>query len=138
MWKSYFLVVVVNVSISYAVYIFVQNKNLGEESSRYWNVIQNQTFHFTRLQDIAGHVKTMTKQRVLIFFDKYVAANAPYRRKLCVQVYAKQHQASLKKSEDTDIIEIESPDEFKREMELYPLPKKVSVHVIDMNHQIIQ
>ncbi|CAJ1955203.1 unnamed protein product [Cylindrotheca closterium] len=112
-----------------------KNKNLGEESSRYWNVIQNETFHFTRLQDIAEHVKTMTKQRILMFFDKYVASNAPHRRKLCVQVYAKQHQESLKKSEDANIIEIESPSDFKREMGLYPLPNKVSVDIVDVDAQ---
>lgn len=74
-----------------------------------------------------------------MFFDKYVAANAPHRRKLCVQVYAKQHKESLKKrSEHTNIIEIESPADFKREMGLYPLPKKVSVDVVDVDAKASQ
>lgn len=74
----------------------------------------------------------MSKERVLMFFDKYVAAKAPYRKKLCVQVYAKQHeeQKMTKRDEDgTSVVEIQTPEEFKREMGLYPLPKKVCVDV---------
>lgn len=97
-------------------------------------MIQNQSFHFTRLQDIAEHVKTMSKERVLVFFDKYVAVNAPLRRKLSVQVYAKQHQDVMQKgADDEGTIEIGSPTEFKWEMSLYPLPKKVSVKVVNVD-----
>lgn len=41
---------------------------------------------------IADHVKDLTKDNVLRFYDKYIATNAPCRRKLCVQVVAKQHE----------------------------------------------
>jgi hypothetical protein len=105
----------------------LQNKNLGEESSRYWHAILNQTYHFTRLEDVAEHVKTMTKDRVLMFFDKYVAAKAPCRRKLCVQVFSKQHEERMNDEVDDDIKLIKDPEEFKRDMGLYPLPKKVVV-----------
>lgn len=64
-----------------------------------------------------------------MFFDKYVAALAPCRRKLCVQVFAKQHQEQMNAEFSDDIILIENPEDFRREMPLYPLPKKVEVKV---------
>mmetsp|Transcript_54712 Transcript_54712/g.61182 ORF Transcript_54712/g.61182 Transcript_54712/m.61182 type:complete len:256 (+) Transcript_54712:11-778(+) len=69
-----------------------KNKNLGEESSRYWHVILNQTYDFSRYQKLAEHVKKLKKVDILRFYDKYVAPNAPLRQKLCVHVVAKQHE----------------------------------------------
>merc|ERR1712238_213541 len=65
----------------------------GEESSRYWHVILNKTYDFSRYQTLAEHVKKLKKVDILRFYDKYVAANAPLRQKLCVHVVAKQHDA---------------------------------------------
>jgi len=112
-----------------------KNKNLGEESSRYWHVILNKTYNFRRLQQIAEHVKEISKRRVLRFFDKYVAASAPHRRKLCVQVFAKQHEELMKEEVDSDTIVIEDPSSFKSSMPLYPLPKRVKIEVVDIKDQ---
>merc|ERR1712238_105617 len=83
-----------------------KNKNLGEESSRYWHVILNKTYDFSRYQTLAEHVKKLKKVDILRFYDKYVAANAPLRQKLCVHVVAKQHDAEAdgenKKDDDDD------------------------------------
>ena len=106
-----------------------KNKNLGEESTRYWHVILNQTYHFTRLQEIAEYIKVMTKDRVLAFFDKHVAASAPSRKKLCIQVFAKQHEERMNDKVPEDVILIESPNDFKQSMALFPLPKKVEIQV---------
>eukprot|EP00535_Pseudo-nitzschia_heimii_P007247 CAMPEP_0197175956 /NCGR_PEP_ID=MMETSP1423-20130617/2022_1 /TAXON_ID=476441 /ORGANISM="Pseudo-nitzschia heimii, Strain UNC1101" /LENGTH=1096 /DNA_ID=CAMNT_0042625227 /DNA_START=65 /DNA_END=3355 /DNA_ORIENTATION=+ len=137
-----------------------KNKNLGEESSRYWHVILNKTFDFSRYQKIADHVKKHTKLQVLRFYDKYIAANAPCRHKLCVHVVAKQHEEepkstsagapsdqnddgkSAEEQEPEDAngstnkeplsIRIEDPVEFRRTMPLFALPKKTMVDVVDL------
>ncbi|OEU06209.1 Peptidase_M16-domain-containing protein, partial [Fragilariopsis cylindrus CCMP1102] len=44
-----------------------KNKNLGEESSRYWHVILNKTYEFSRYQNLAEHVKTLKKLDMLRF-----------------------------------------------------------------------
>ena len=117
----------------------VQSKNLGEESSRYWHVILNQSYQFTRLQDIAEHVKSLTKERVLRFFDRYLALNSPNRRKLCVHVFARQHQermgqkAKLDGVDPDSIVLIKDPVEFKRTMPLFPLPKRPEVDVVSIS-----
>jgi len=82
-----------------------KNKNLGEESSRYWHVILNKTYDFSRYQKLADHVKKLKKVDILRFYDKYVAANAPLRQKLCVHVVAKHHDDDNngnKKNDDDD------------------------------------
>jgi secreted Zn-dependent insulinase-like peptidase len=130
-----------------------QNKNLGEESSRYWHVILNKTFDFSRYQKIAEHVKKHTKLQVLRFYDKYVAPNAPCRHKLCVHVVAKQHEeeetkasaepteekqkeaetsSSAAKKERKASILIENAVEFRRSMPLFSMSPKMDVEVIDL------
>jgi hypothetical protein len=137
-----------------------QNKNLGEESSRYWHVILNKTFDFSRYQKIAEHVKKHTKLQVLRFYDKYVAANAPCRHKLCVHVVAKQHEEEEQKQQDetktsaepTEKIQegveaisakkeckatrIEDPVEFRRSMPLFSMSPKADVEVVDLGINI--
>jgi len=109
-------------------------------------VILNKTFDFSRYQKIADHVKKHTKAHVLSFYDKYVAANAPCRQKLCVHVVAKQHEvapeAGEKASENgntvagktkinaSEVICIDDPVEFRRSMPLYSMPAKVNVDVV--------
>eukprot|EP00536_Pseudo-nitzschia_multiseries_P006915 jgi/Psemu1/319005/estExt_fgenesh1_pm.C_1530012 len=122
-----------------------KSKNLGEEATNYWRVILNKTFDFSRYQKIAEHVKKHTKAQVLCFYDKYVAANAPCRQKLCVHVVAKQHELVSEAKEETpdavspsdgnaktnasEVIRIEDPVEFRRSMPLYSMPAKVNVDV---------
>ena len=91
----------------------------------------NGSYSFRRLQEIAEHVKTMTKERVLVFFDKYVAASAPCRRKLCVQVFATPHHEKMVEPVEEGVIRINDPTSFKQSMSLYPLPKKVDLEVVD-------
>ena len=112
-----------------------KNKNLGEESSRYWHVILNKTFDFERYQKIADYVKKHTKLQILRFYDKYIATNAPCRHKLCVHVVAKQHQDTTKEDgagETRAVCTVEDPVEFRRSMPLFSLPAKTEVEVVDL------
>lgn len=113
-----------------------KNKNLGEESSRYWHVITNQTYQFRRLQMLADLAKTLKKEGIVQFFDKYVAANGPCRRKLCVHVVAKQHsdEASSKAGKE-GVVMIEDPADFKRSMPLLPMPSAGAKTVVDLGIQ---
>ena len=92
----------------------------------------NQSYQFQRLQNIAEHVKTITKDKVLRFYDKYVSVSAPCRRKLCVQVFAKQHAAKLNDPVPPGVVLVKEPASFKRSMVLYPLPKEVEISVTDL------
>lgn len=60
-------------------------------------------------------MKKQTKAQVLRFYDKYVAANAPCRRKLCVHVVANQHaeEEKEKSSSSSAAAAAAAPDEEK-------------------------
>jgi secreted Zn-dependent insulinase-like peptidase len=92
----------------------------------------NRTYQFNRLQKIAEHVKLISKGQVLRFFDKYIAPSAPCRRKLCVQVFAKQHENLMDQAvDDEKTVVIKDLVEFKRNMPLFQLDKQVEVSVVE-------
>ena len=108
-----------------------KNKNLSEESTKYWNVITDGSYIFKKYQIIGAEVERLTKELVLRFFDKYVASRAPDRRKLCVQVCAKQHLDLMDSDVPGDapkgvtLIRSEDIVEFKQSSSLFPLPARV-------------
>jgi len=117
-------------NISAVVKAFLEkNKNLGEESTKYWDVITKASYVFKKYQIIGAEVERLTKELILRFFDKYIAFGAPERRKLCVQVYAKQHLEKIDSSVPIGVTLIGPEDvaEFKRSNSLFPLPEVVNV-----------
>jgi len=98
--------------------------------------MMNQSYHFSRLQELADHVKGLDKDTVLAFFDNYVAPMATKRRKLCVQVFAKQHVDKMVEENppidegENIVVMIQDPAVFRRSMPLYPLPKVVELEVV--------
>ena len=104
-----------------------KNKNIGEESSKYWNVLTNKSYMFRRLQLIADEVEGITKDKVLAFFDQFVKAGAPQRKKLSVQVFAKQHMEKYEDPIAEDVICIDDTAEFKRTCSLFGLPTAVAL-----------
>jgi secreted Zn-dependent insulinase-like peptidase len=102
-----------------------KNKNLGEESGKYWDVIANESYKFQKYELIADVVKTkLTRDIVLDFFDTYIAKDAPQRKKLSVQVFSTQHQSNMDdpvpSPETTTVIKYDSVSEFQNSMELFP------------------
>lgn len=104
-----------------------KNKNIGEESSKYWNVLTNQSYLFKRLELIADEVEKVKKTQVLDFFDQFVKKNGPKRKKLSVQVFAKQHMEKYEDPIADEAVLIEDTFEFKRSSALYALPTAVDL-----------
>jgi insulysin len=114
-----------------------KSKNLGEESSKHWGVITNRSYHFTRLQEIAEEVVTITKHDVMRFFDRHVLAESPYRRKLSTQIFGTAHDELLEKlkssSESPSCILIHDPDQFVRDNFSFPAQKRASIEDLIMS-----
>jgi insulysin len=98
-------------------------KNLSEESHRHWEHITNQSYHFSRLQDIAAVIRTLTKDNVMQFFDRHILVNSLLRCKLSIHMYGKAHTEELLTVQDnhdlakgTEIIEC--PNVFARKRPL--------------------
>ena len=104
-----------------------KNKNLGEESSKYWSVITDKSYVFRKWTIIGEEVGKITKDEVLEFFDKFVAAGAPFRSKIATQVCAKQHESTVDAPVPEGAVLINDPQTFQKEMPLFPLRPKVDV-----------
>jgi secreted Zn-dependent insulinase-like peptidase len=103
---------------------------LGEESTKHWAAISNKSYLFKKYQLVAAEVEKIELTTVLRFFDKFVAKNAPNRRKLSIQVYSKKHVEKMDEpvpKEGVTLIRATDVIEFKRNMPLFSLPPKVNV-----------
>ena len=70
-----------------------KSKNLSEETMKHWNVIQNRTYYFRRIHDIVQVIRTLQKVDVIRFFDHYILATSPFRRKLSIQLFGTAHES---------------------------------------------
>ena len=112
-------------------YLLEKNKNMGEESFRYWDVITNESYQFKRYAQIADVVEHhLTKETVLELYDKYINQSGSLRRKLSVQVFSVQHEPSIEKpvaAENITLIAADSFAEFRESMPLYPATPTVDL-----------
>lgn len=104
-----------------------KEKNIGEESSKYWNVVVNRTYMFKRLRLIASEVEKTTKQQVLDFYDNFFKTDGSSRRKLSVQVFAKQHMETFDTPIPDGAVRIENTTEFKNTSSLFDVPEEVDL-----------
>lgn len=98
-----------------------KNKNLGEESSKYWNEITNQCYNFKRYQMIAEYVKnSMTIEKVLEFFELFIAKGSLKRRKLAIHILSENHiEEKDLNDEDSTKIHYDSIHVFHGGKDLY-------------------
>lgn len=76
---------------------------------------------------IGAHVGELSKEKLLRFFDRYVARAASHRQKLAVQVFSKNHSGHMADAAPDEVVLISDPVEFKRRMPLFPLSETVDV-----------
>ena len=111
-----------------------KNKNLGEESGRYWSAISNNTYLFRKYQLIGDEVKQIKKRQILIFFDKFISKQSDHRSKLCIQVFGKNHAALMdtQMEEGVELIKSDGIAQFKRKMPLFALSEEVDLEGMKM------
>ncbi|KAK9368638.1 Metalloenzyme, LuxS/M16 peptidase-like protein [Lipomyces kononenkoae] len=61
-------------------------KNLGEETARYWNQIENGYYDFTRNDEEAEILQTIGKDEVLDLFHAYIHPSSSSRSKIVVHI----------------------------------------------------
>lgn len=105
-----------------------KNKNLAEESSKYWNVINNKSYLFRRFQLLAAEIEKLSKTQLLQFFDRYIAKDGAQRKKINVQVFGSSHLERMsEETVDAVVISDGSTVDFKQVMPLFPLPPTVGL-----------
>jgi insulysin len=112
-----------------------KNKNIGEESNKYWHGMSTRSYLFRRLHLIADKVDITTKEQVLEFYDTYISKGGPKRSKLSVQVYATQHMDKFNEPTGEDEMLISDCEEFKRMSDYHGLPPipNISSLMIDVD-----
>ncbi len=68
-------------------------KNLGQECGRFWHHISSEVFDFQQVDMDVAHIKPLTKDQMIDFFQHYIHPTSPARAKLSVHMVA---QASPK------------------------------------------
>lgn len=64
-------------------------KNLDQESGRFWQHISNEFYHFEQVYNDVEHIKPLTKESMVAFFEKYIDPDSSTRSKLSVHLVAK-------------------------------------------------
>lgn len=113
-----------------------KNKNLGEESSKHWTAINNRSYRFHRLVEVADKVATVTQADVLRFYDRYILATSPYRRKLSVQVFGSNHVDKLKEAPRPGCTMIDDPKAFVESHFLFPTRGSVDIESFIMSSEV--
>lgn len=69
-------------------------KNLGSESNRFWFHIGTEVFNFTKNDEDAEYIRTLTKPDVIEFFKQYIDPRSPSRAKLSIHMKSHSSNAS--------------------------------------------
>jgi insulysin len=96
-----------------------KSRTMREETYLYFGEMQNRTYCFDRSWKEANELDSVTLKDVIAFFDSHIAAGAPERRKLSVQIVGKNHEGE--KAGDTGGTVVEDLYSFKRSLPLFPL-----------------
>lgn len=112
-------------------------KQLASQTSRYWSEISSQHYNFDRDEIEVKHLKTVTKDELLSFYQEFIANNSSKRHKLSVHILSTAEAPTP--AETTDSADL--PDgllpvpplsepvvicdmmSFKRDLGLYPLAR---------------
>lgn len=76
--------------------ILEKDKNLNQETARYWDEIASRSYLFDRNIKEAAMVASLTPTDLLGFYDEHFSADGARRRKLATWVYGNQHQDAEK------------------------------------------
>ncbi|GAQ79598.1 Insulinase family protein [Klebsormidium nitens] len=74
-----------------------KHKNLGEEFSFFWREIDEGSLAFDRVKTEVAALISLRRQELLDFYETFIRAGAPSRRKLSVQIFGGPHIAALEK-----------------------------------------
>ncbi|XP_067928601.1 insulin-degrading enzyme-like [Watersipora subatra] len=120
-------------------------KKLREQHARYWNEIVCENYLFDRDEIETDHVRTITQAQLVDFFKTQIAAQSKRRHKLSIYIIAKEHRSDfipegdevdgyVKSDKLKEPFAIENHIDFKRGLQLFPLPKPaVDIPTITMS-----
>jgi len=94
-------------------------KTMNQETSRYWEEIDNGRASFDWSHQVAQQVAKVQKADLLAFYDAFISSKGPKRAKLTSQLFGKNHPLPPVKLSATEI-HVGSIAQFKHTLPLYP------------------
>jgi hypothetical protein len=99
-----------------------------QECDHYWAEVTNGMYWFGRKHTLADVLRsgTVTRESLLQFFDAYLTAAGPQRRKFSSQFYGKGRRyvkATAAGGSGAAPVVVGEPVEFRRSLPLYPVPQ---------------
>ncbi|CAG8552374.1 5800_t:CDS:10 [Paraglomus occultum] len=80
-----------------------KDKNLGEESQRYWIIIYKGLYNFFQVDQDVEELKTISKSSLLDFFNEYVHTSSKTRKKLSTHLRSQNPPPSSPHAKTFDI-----------------------------------
>ena len=115
-------------------------KSTDQLASEHWSEINSGRFDFRRSEREAAALQSITLQDILAFYDRYLLAQSPVRRKLTVRVYPNaldnSNATELRITDAESVLIGDDVVRFKQTMELYPTQQPV-VNVLPQGAPII-
>jgi len=63
-------------------------KNLGSETNRFWNHITSEFYRFDEVDVDVGHLRALTKEDIVDFYERYIDPTSPTRAKMSIHLVA--------------------------------------------------
>jgi insulysin len=105
-------------------------QNVYQEGSFLWYEIAIRRYHFSRREDEAALMVTVTKQDVLDFYQRYISPSSADRKKFSSRALCKIHLAAAEQEQKEEEaikslsgkpqVEVKDPQDFQRKSRLYP------------------
>lgn len=107
--------------------------SLSNQTWRFWQEIVGDTLDFERKFEEVETLKSITKQDILEFYDRFIASQAKERRRIISQVYGNNHPLDEKREIPGFACEVRDPYAFRRSFPLYPVD---GVHAFQENKNV--
>lgn len=108
-----------------------RDKRLSDRTSRFWGEISSGDMLFNRADFEINALRNVKKSNVVDFFDRFIGASAPDRRKISTHVYGCDHQIPQDKpmgrtpqNASRRVRVVADPIAFKLSMPTYPVSGK--------------
>ncbi|KAI7855111.1 Metalloenzyme, LuxS/M16 peptidase-like protein [Circinella umbellata] len=80
-----------------------KDKNLGQEGGKYWTHIHSGYYEFDQVDNDVTQLKTISKESLLEFFDKYIDPLSPESRKISVHIQSQKTPSAAAKKYKVNI-----------------------------------
>lgn len=110
-----------------------KDKRLSQRTRRFFNEVDGKTFLYNRAEQEIAALRKVQKADVIAMFDKYIAIDAPERRKIASLVYGCKHpmgEYGAEESQEAPFRVVDDAVAFRLSRPLFPAGGRHSPYVV--------